>query len=99
MTPAARVPAASPPWFFSGRVEHPRPQEHEPRPAVHLPLDRLQTVHMALHGAVTPPLRHRCLYTGLVTTDAFGEAAQVRVRRGLASRQPLAQGRGRPLTD
>ena len=85
--------------FSSGRVEHPRPQEHEPRPAVHLPLDRLQTVHMPLHGAVAPPLRHRRVHGRLVTTDAFGEPTQVRVRRGLTSRQPLAQGLGRLLTD
>jgi Metallopeptidase family M81 len=85
--------------FLSGRVERPRPLEHESRPAVHLPLDRLQTVHMSLHGAVAPPLRHRRMHRRLVTTDAFGEPAQVRVRRGLTSRQPLGQGRGRLLTD
>ena len=65
--------------FLSGRVEHPRPQEHEPRPAVHLPLDRLQPVHMSLHGAVAPPLRHRRVHGRLVTTDALGEPPQVRV--------------------
>src|SRR5205814_2069183 len=74
-------------------------QEYEPRPAVHLPLDRLQPVHVSLHGAVAPPPHHRRLHTRLVTTDAFGEPAQVRVRRGLTARQPLAQGRGRPLPD
>src|SRR3954470_11900086 len=85
MTPAARVPAGSPPWVLSGRVEHPCPQEHEPRPTVHLPLDRLQAIHMPLHGSVAPPPRHRRVHRRLVTTDALGEPTQVRVRRGLTT--------------
>ena len=71
--------------FLSGRVEHPRSQEHEPRSTVHLPLDRLQTVHMPFYGSVAPPLRHRRLHGRLVAADALGEPTQGRVRGGLAT--------------
>src|SRR5947209_8942369 len=54
---------------------------------------------MTFHRAVAPGLRHRGIHSRLVTADPFGEAAQVGVRAGLTSGQPLTQGLGRLLTD
>ena len=100
MTPAARVPAASSPLPLrqAALSTRARRSTNPARPYI-CRLIVFRPVHVPLHGAVAPPLRHRRLHGRLVTADALGEPTQVRVRGGLASGQPLAQGPGRLLTD
>src|SRR5262249_53916411 len=43
------------------------------------PRGTLRTFDMTFHRAVAPPLRHRGTHRRLVTADAFGESAKVRV--------------------
>ena len=83
----------------SDRIDDPRPEQHEPRSAVHLTLDRLQPVEVAFHRAIASPLRRGREHRRLVSPDPFGEAVQLRVRRRLAASQPIAQGSTRPPPD
>lgn len=38
----------------SGRVDYSRPQQAQPGPTIHLPLDHLQPIHLPLDWTVTP---------------------------------------------
>ena len=63
MTPAARVPAASPPQLLrqAALSTRARRSTNPARPYI-CRLIVFRPVHMPLHGAVAPPLRHRRLH-------------------------------------
>src|SRR5262249_35909984 len=83
----------------SCRMNDSRSQEHEPGSAVHLPLDRLESVHMAFDWTVAPRLRHSRDHGRLVTPYAFRKPTYFRVRTCLASNKPVAQRPARLLAD
>ena len=74
-------------------------QQRESRTAVHLPFDRLQSIHVTFHRAVAPSRCHRRVHRRLVAANAFGEVANLRARTDLGPRQPLRQRAGRSLAD
>src|SRR5262249_60324760 len=46
----------------SSRPKEPLSQQIEVRPAVHLPLQRLESIYLALHRAIAPRQSERCLH-------------------------------------
>ena len=74
-------------------------QQGKPRTAVHLPFDRLQSIHVTFHRAVAPSRCHRRVHRRLVAANAFGKVADLRACTHFGPRQPLRQPAGCLLTD
>src|SRR5262245_43363555 len=52
--------------LFSTYVEHAQPEQIEVSPTVPLSLDRLQSIHLALHGPIAPYLAQGCCHRRFV---------------------------------
>jgi CubicO group peptidase (beta-lactamase class C family) len=59
--------------FLSAGVQHARPQQRQTRATIHLPLDRLQPIHVSFHGAITPRFLERRRHRRLVPPQTLSE--------------------------
>ena len=58
----------------SSRVDHTRPQQWQPGPAIHLAFDRFQPIHLALDRTVAPSRRQGCTHRCLILSQTRSEA-------------------------
>src|SRR5262245_15696580 len=57
----------------SSGVQHSPPEQVKAGAAIHLPLDRFQTVNRSFHRAIAPRFTQGCLHGGLVLPQGDGK--------------------------